>query len=93
MLGEPPAVRGPDGEGSGGVVGPPMAARCSSASFVNPPPVSFTPSQYTAKARLSGYFELATIHDAIVVADVDADRARVLFTEVLRAAGVRGVVR
>lgn len=35
----------------------------------------------------------APIHDAIVVADVDADRARALYEEVLRAAGVRGVVR
>ena len=37
--------------------------------------------------------KLATIHDAIVVADVDADRARDLFEHVLRSAGVRAVVR
>ena len=36
---------------------------------------------------------VAPIHDAIVVADVDADRARGLYEEALRAAGVRGVVR
>lgn len=41
----------------------------------------------------SAGIKLATIHDAIVVADVDADRARDLFEHVLRSAGVCAVVR